>query len=84
LQRGIAVNGILPYLEGIGTEVYFGISIAVENARFLREEVADALIVAIILEKGFVCADNLGVFLQSFTDAGTQADDPFETVGRQE
>ena len=84
MQRGIAVNGILPYLESIRSKVYFGVGIAVENARFLREEVADALIVAIILEKGFVCADDLGIFLQSLTDTGTQADDPFDTIRRQE
>ena len=84
MQRRITVDGILPYLESIGPKVYFGIGIAVENARFFREEVADALIVTIILEKRFVCADDLGVFLQSLADAGTQADDPFDTVRRQE
>ena len=41
------------------------------------------LIVAVVLEKGFVRADDLGVFLQALPDAGTQADDPFDAIGRQ-
>ena len=32
LQRWVAVNGIFPDLEGIGTQVYFGVRVAIENA----------------------------------------------------
>jgi hypothetical protein len=80
LQRWITVNGVFPDLEGIGAEINFCVGIAVKNASLLRKQIADDLIIAVVLEEGFICADNLGVFFEPLPHAGAQADDAFHPI----
>jgi len=46
-------------------------------------KITDCLIVTVVLKKGFICANHLGIFLQPLPHAGTQADNAFDPVGRQ-
>src|SRR5262245_34934382 len=59
LQRWVAVDSIFPDLEGIRAQIHLGVRIAIENASFLREQITDRLIVAIIFKKGFIRANYL-------------------------
>ena len=83
LQRWVAVDGIFPDLEGVGAQVYFRVRVAIENAGLLREQITHRLIVAVILKKGFICANHLGVFLQPLAHASAQADNTFNTISWQ-
>ena len=83
MQRWVAVDGILPDLEGVRAQIHLRVRVAIENAGFLREQIADRLIVAVVLKEGFIRADHLGVFLQPLPHAGTQADDALDPIGRQ-
>ena len=83
LQRWVTVDGIFPDLEGIRAQIHFRVRVAIENTSFLREQITDGLIVAVVLKKGFVCANHLGIFLQPLPHAGTQADNAFDPIGRQ-
>ena len=56
----------------------------VEDAGFFGEEVADEGVVLLVLEKGFVGADDLGVFVQALADARAQADEALDAIGGQE
>ena len=84
LQRGIAVDGVLPDLVGVRAQVDLGIGVAVENAGFLGEQVADHVVVTVVLEEGLVGTDNLGVLPQPLPDTGSQPDDPFDPICRKE
>ncbi len=63
VQRWVAVDSIFPDLEGIGAQIHFCVRVAIENAGFLRKQIVDRLIVAVILKKGFICPNHLGIFL---------------------
>ena len=84
LQLGVAVDGVLPDLVGVGSQVHLGVLVAVQDAGLLGEQVADDLVVPVVLKEGLIGADDFGVLLQALADAGAQADDPFNAVGRQE
>jgi hypothetical protein len=47
----------------------------------LGEQVAEGLVVAIVLEEGFVGAHHLGVLSEPLADAGAKADDLLDAVG---
>jgi hypothetical protein len=83
LQRWVMVDGIFPDLEGVGAQIHFCVRVAIENAGLLREQIADGLVVVVILKKGFIRANDLGIFLQPLPHAGTQADDALNSIGRQ-
>jgi hypothetical protein len=83
LQRWIAVDSIFPDLEGIRSQVHLCICVAIENTGFLREQITDRLIVAVILKKGFICANHLSILPQPLPHASTQADDALNSIGRQ-
>jgi hypothetical protein len=84
LERWIAVDGVFPDLKCVGPKVHLGVRIAVENPCLLGEEIANSLIVLVVLKECFIGADDLGVFLQALADMGAQANDAFDTIGRQE
>ena len=81
LERRVGVNGVPPDLIGQRSEVHFVILRIVEDAGFFGEKVADKVVVAFVLEKGFVRADHLGVFLQALADARAQSDEPLDAIG---
>ena len=49
----------------------------------LGEQVAQRLLVVVILEKGFIGADHLGIGLQALAYTRAQLDDPLDAIGGQ-
>ena len=82
-QRRVGVAGVFPNLVGERGEVHFVVFRVVEDAGFFGEKVADEVVVFFVLEKGFVGADDLGVFLQALADARAQADEALDAIGGQ-
>ena len=78
------LDGVFPDLVGLGSEIDFGVVVAVEDPGLLGKEIADGLLVGLILEKGFVAADHFGVLAEAVAHAGAQADDAFDAVGGEE
>ena len=84
LQRRIGVAGVFPDLVGQRREIHFVVLRVVQDAGFLREQVANDIVVFFVLEKGFVRADDFGVFVQALADARAQADEALDAIGGQE
>ena len=83
-ERRVAVDGVLPDLVGVGTQVHLAVRVVVENAGLLGEQVADRLFAAVVFEEVFVGADHFGVLLQTLADPRSQPEDSFNAVGGQE
>ena len=83
-ERRVAVDGVLPDLVGVGTQVHLAVRVVVEDAGLLGEQVADRLLVVVVFEEVFVGADDFGILLQALADSGPQPEDSFNAVGRQE
>ena len=83
-QCRIPVDGVLPDLVGEGSEVYLGVSVAIEKARLLVVEINERVVVGVIFEERFVGSDYLGVLLKTPAHASAELDDPLDTIGRQE
>ena len=66
-ERRVAVDGVLPDLVGVGTQVHLAVRVVVEDAGLLGEQVADRLFAAVVFEEVFVGADDFG---DSPADAG--------------
>jgi hypothetical protein len=81
LQAGIGADGVFPDLIGIGGQVYLAVGIAVEQPGFLVLEVNHRLLAHIILEEGFVGADDFGILTQAAAHALAQMDDTLHAFG---
>ena len=80
----VAVGGVLPDLVGVGGEIDFGVGVAVEDAGLLVVEIEEFLPLALVLEEGFIGADDLSVLVQALADARAQANDALDAIGGQE
>ena len=67
-SSGFCVDGVLPDLVGVGGQVDLGVGVAVQDAGLLVVKVEETLIVAVVLEKRLVGADDLGVLLEPLAD----------------
>ncbi len=68
----------------MGAQVDLGLGLAVQDACPLGEQVANGLIVSVVLEERFVGSHDLGILLEPLPYPGTQLDDPLNPLGRQE
>src|ERR1022692_671095 len=82
LERWISVAGVFPNLVSQRREVHFVVRRIVEDAGLFSEEVADDRVVLFILKKGFVRADDFGVFVETLADARAQADEALDALCR--
>ena len=84
LQSRIGVDGVLPYLVGVGCQVNLAVEISVEDARAFVVEVEDRLVVVFVFEKRLVCTDYFGVLPEPRPDPATEVDDALYALGGKE
>jgi hypothetical protein len=80
----VGVNGVLPDLIRVGRQVDLGITIIVEDAALLGVEVADQFVVLVVVEEGLVGADDFLVLDQALAHTGTEFDEAFDAIRRDE
>jgi hypothetical protein len=76
----------VPDLPGVGGQVDLGVAVVVEDAVLLGVQVADqtVVVIAVVVEEGFVGADDFGVLDQALPDASAQPDETLHAIGRHE
>ena len=83
-NRRVRAGSVLPYLVGVGGQVYVSFRIPVKDTGALVIQVDDGLFVFIILEERLIRADHLGVLLEPVPDTLAQFDDALNSLGGQE
>ena len=83
LSAGSA-NGILPNLIGVRNKVNLGILFTVEQAGLFVVKIGNDFIVLVVVEEGFIGANNFGVGVEPRSHLRTKIDDRFDSVCRQE
>ena len=86
LQRRVRADGVLPYLVGVGRQVYVALRVAVQDACTLVVQVDDSLVVVfvLVLKERLVSADHLGVFPEALPYSPAQVDDALDALGGKE
>ena len=80
-QRGLAFGGLFPDLPRIRGQIDFVVRV-IQHALLFGVQVADG-VGLFVFKKGFIGADDFGVFLQPLANALAQFDQVFHAVGRQ-
>ena len=82
-QLRVGIGGVLPDLESLRAEVHVHIVLVfIQTAALLVIHIAEVLLVA--LKENFVAAYNTCILIDTGIQTGTQSDDLFHLVGREE
>ncbi len=81
-QRGVARGGVVPYLVSAGGEIHLAF-VLVQDAGLLAVEFGDSLVVVVVVEEPLVGADDLGILLQSLSQAIAEMDHVLDAGGGQ-
>ena len=83
LDFRITIDGVFPDLPGVGGQIDLGVAVVVEDAVLLGVQVADqtVVVIAVVVEEGFVGADDFGVLDQALPDASAQPDETLDAIG---
>jgi hypothetical protein len=84
LQRGVAINRVLPDLVSVGGKVDFAVLIAVKNPGAFIVKIENRRGVVVAFKKCLVGSDDFGILGEPLPYAIADADDALDAVGRKE